>query len=148
MVRTEMQYVMYQRKIELRTRSMSHLLSSVDLVLYCYTNGRTRVPTVLSLASSAASAFASSLGPLRIVRCIVLLHRVVRIHCLCTTAAAALFASFIMLYSCFDLIKILASKMQLTQPILINGSIINHESSMTISRCQTPIVYLESIVNQ
>ena len=62
------------------------------------------------------------------MRCIVLLHRVVRIHCLCTTAAAALlFASFIMLYSCFDLVKILASKMQLTQPILINGSIMSHQ---------------------
>ena len=98
-VRTEMQYVLYQRKIELRTRSMSHLLSSVDPVLYCDTNGPTHAPAVLSLVSSAASVFASSLGPLRIVRCIVLLHRVVRIHCLCTTAAAALFASFIMLYS-------------------------------------------------
>ena len=35
-----MQYVLYQRKIELRTRSMSHLLSSVDLVLYCDTNSQ------------------------------------------------------------------------------------------------------------
>ena len=34
-VRTEVQYVLYQRKIELRTQSMSHLLSSVDPVLYC-----------------------------------------------------------------------------------------------------------------
>ena len=33
-VRTEMQYLPYQRKIELRTRSMNHLLSSVDPVLY------------------------------------------------------------------------------------------------------------------
>ena len=56
-----------------------HLLSSVDLVLYCYTNGRTRVPTVLSLASWAASVFASSLGPLWIVRCIVLLQRAVHL---------------------------------------------------------------------
>ena len=38
-----------------------HLLSSVDPVLYCYTNA-THVPTVLSLVSSAASVFASSLG--------------------------------------------------------------------------------------
>jgi hypothetical protein len=105
---------------------MNHLLSSVDPVLYD-TNRPAHAPIVLSLASSAASAFASSLGPLWIVRCIVLLHRVVRIHCLCTTAAAALFASFIMLYSCFDLIKILASKMQLTQPTLINGSILSHQ---------------------
>jgi hypothetical protein len=56
---------------------MSHLLSSVDPVLYCNTNGPTQVPTVLSLASSVASGFASSLGPLWIVRCTVLLHRVV-----------------------------------------------------------------------
>jgi hypothetical protein len=90
------------------------------------------------LASSAASAFASSLGPLRIMRCIVLLHRVVRIHCLCTTAAAALlFASFILLYSCFDLIKILASNA--TDPAN-HHQWINHESSMTISPHSLPIV--------
>jgi hypothetical protein len=57
-VSTEMQYVLYQRKIESRTRSMSHLLSSVDPVLYCDTNGPTHAPTVFSLASSAASVFA------------------------------------------------------------------------------------------
>jgi hypothetical protein len=39
-VRTEMQYVLHQRRIELRTRSMSHLLSSVDPVLYCDTDSR------------------------------------------------------------------------------------------------------------
>ena len=40
-------------RCEVRTRSMSHLLSSVDPVLYCDTNGPTYAPTVLSLASSA-----------------------------------------------------------------------------------------------
>jgi hypothetical protein len=55
-VRKEMQYVLYQRKIELRTRSMSHLLSSADPVLYCDTNGPTHAPTVLSLASSTVCA--------------------------------------------------------------------------------------------
>jgi hypothetical protein len=54
---------------------MSHLLSSVDPVLYD-TNRPAHAPIVLSLASSAASVIASSLGPLWIVHCIVLLHRV------------------------------------------------------------------------
>jgi hypothetical protein len=56
---------------------MSHLLSSVDSVLYCDTSGPTHAPTVLSLASSAASVFASCFGwaIADFVRCIVLLHR-------------------------------------------------------------------------
>ena len=36
-VTTEMQYLLYQRKTELPTRSMGHLLSSVDPVLCCDT---------------------------------------------------------------------------------------------------------------
>ena len=52
-VRTEMQYVLCQRKIELRTRSVSHLLLSADPVLYCDTNRPTHAPIVLSLVSSA-----------------------------------------------------------------------------------------------
>jgi hypothetical protein len=54
-VRTEMQYVLYQRKIDLRTRSMSHLLSSVNPVMYCEPTHHT--PIVSSLAPSAASCF-------------------------------------------------------------------------------------------
>ena len=75
-----------------------HLLSSVDPVLYCYTNA-THVPTVLSLVSSAASVFASSLG--QFMDCVLhcLASQSGCIHWLCTTAAASLlFASFIMLY--------------------------------------------------
>jgi hypothetical protein len=48
-----MQYVLCQRKIELRTQSMSHLLLSADPVLYCDTNRPTHAPIVLSLVSSA-----------------------------------------------------------------------------------------------
>ena len=58
-----------QRNIELRTRS--HLLSSVDPVPYGDTNGPTHAPAVVSIAPSAAAVPASSLGPWRIVRCIV-----------------------------------------------------------------------------
>jgi hypothetical protein len=47
------------------------LLSSVDPVLYGDTNGPTHAPDVVSLAPSAAAVSASSLGPWRIVRCIV-----------------------------------------------------------------------------
>ena len=48
--------------------AMSYLLSSVDL---------THAPAVSSLAPSTGSVFASSLGSLRIVRFLVLLHRAV-----------------------------------------------------------------------
>ena len=58
-----------QRNIELRTRS--HLLSSVDPVPYGDTNGPTHAPAVVSIAPSAAAVPAPSLGPWRIVRCIV-----------------------------------------------------------------------------
>ena len=99
-VRTEMQYVLYQRKIELRTQSMGHLLSSVVPVLCCDTNRPTHAPTVLSLASSADSVCASSLGPLRIVRCVVLLHRAGHLlYAHYIAAAALLIASFLMLGS-------------------------------------------------
>ena len=47
------------------------MLSSVDPVLYGDTNGSTHAPVVVSLAPSAAAVPASSLGPWRIVRCIV-----------------------------------------------------------------------------
>jgi hypothetical protein len=47
------------------------LLSSVDPVLYGDTNRPTHAPAVVSLAPSAAAVPASSLGPWRIVRCIV-----------------------------------------------------------------------------
>jgi hypothetical protein len=61
----------------LHSRSMSHLLSSVDPVLYCDINGLTHAPTVLSLAPSTGSVSASSLGSLGMVRFLVVLHRVV-----------------------------------------------------------------------
>ena len=106
-VRTEVQCVLYQRKIEVRTWSMSHLLSSVGSVLYCDTNGPTHAATVLSLASSAASVFASSLGPLRIVRCIVLLRRVAHSFTVCALLqqlrCCSLHSSCYT--SCFDLIN-------------------------------------------
>ena len=92
-VSTEMQYVLYQRKIESRTRSMSHLLSSVDPVLYCDTNGPTHAPTVF---------FACFIGCFSVCGLCTALSCFTewRIHCLCTTAAAVwLFASVIMLYS-------------------------------------------------
>jgi hypothetical protein len=47
------------------------LLSSVDPVPNGDTNGPTHAPAVVSLAPSAAAVPASSLGPWRIVRCIV-----------------------------------------------------------------------------
>ena len=76
----------------------SYLLSSVDPVLYCDTNGPTHAPTVLSLAPSPASVCASSLGPLRVVRFLLSCFAERCIHyCLCATSAALLFASFIML---------------------------------------------------
>ena len=53
------------------------MLSSVDPVLCCDTNGPTHTATVLSLAPSTTSMFDSSLGTLRIVRFLVLLRRVV-----------------------------------------------------------------------
>jgi hypothetical protein len=54
------------------------------------TNG----PTALSLVPSAASVFASLLGPLRIVRCVFLLHTV-RIHCLRSTVAQLAAVAFV-----------------------------------------------------
>ena len=104
-VRTEMQYVLCQRKIELRTRSMSHLLSSVDPVLYCDTNVPTHAPNcfIICFIGCFSVCFLLRLGHFGLCaasscfteRCI---------HCLCTTLAAALlFVSFIMFYSCFDL---------------------------------------------
>jgi hypothetical protein len=93
-----------------RRCSNCHLLSSVDSVLYCYTNGPTHVPTVLSLASSAASVIASSLGPLWIVHCIVLLHRVAQSHSLsghyCRSCVVVRFIHHALLHiSSFDLIN-------------------------------------------
>jgi hypothetical protein len=74
-------------------KGMSYLLSSVDLVLFCATIEPTHAPTVVSLAPSTGAVFASSLGSLRIVRFLILLHRVTP-H----TAAALLFASVSMLF--------------------------------------------------
>ena len=141
-VRTEMQYVLYQRKIALRTRSMSHLLSSVDPVLYCDTNGPT---TVLSLASSAASVFASSLGPLRIVYCIILLHRAMHSLSVHYCSSCVVVRFIIMLLFRALILSILASNA--TDPANYHQWV-NRESSMTISRCQFSIVHYESIVNQ
>ena len=53
---------------------MSYLLSSVDFVLYCDTNGLTHAPTVLSLAPLNDSVLACSLGSLQIVHFLVLLR--------------------------------------------------------------------------
>jgi hypothetical protein len=124
---------------------MSHLLSSVDPVLYCDTNGPTHVPTVLSLASSAASVFASSLGPLRIVHCIILLHRAMHslsVH-YCSSCVVVRFIIMRLLRAL--ILSILASNA--TDPANYHQWV-NHESSMTISRCQFSIVHYESIVNQ
>jgi hypothetical protein len=56
---------------------MSYLLSSVDPVLYCGTNGPTHAPTFVLLAPSSTSVFDSLLALLGIVRFLVLLRRVV-----------------------------------------------------------------------
>jgi hypothetical protein len=96
------------RKTELRTWSTSHLLSSVDPVLYCDTNVPTHAPNcfiICFIGCFSVRFFLLRLGHCGLCaasscfteRCI---------HCLCTTLAAALlFVSFIMFYSCFDLVN-------------------------------------------
>ena len=124
-VRTEMQYVLYQRKIELRTQSTNHLLSSVDPVLYCDSALRHQ------RTSSCADCFiACSIGCfigcfsvcflLRLGHCGLCAGSSCfterRIHCLCIVAAVTLlFVSFIMPYS--------------TQPIITNGSSMSYAFS-------------------
>ena len=98
----KMQYVLYQRKIQLRTRSMRHLLSSVDPVLYCDTNGQLMHRLFfyrlfhrllqclflrLAIADCALPCLSSQSGAF--------------IVCVLDTAVALLFASFIMLDSVF-----------------------------------------------
>ena len=111
-----------------------HLLSSVDPVLYCYTNA-THVPTVLSLVSSAASVFASSLG--QFMDCVL--------HCLASQSGAFTGCALLpqlrccslhssCFISCFDLIN---SGEQYE-------SIMNHH--WLISRFQSPIVHCGSII--
>ena len=72
-----------------------------------YQRANSRGSTVLSLASSAASMFVSSLGPLRIVRCIVLLRRVAHSFTVCALLqqlrCCSLHSSCYT--SCFDLIN-------------------------------------------
>ena len=79
------------------------------------------------------------------------LHRVVHSLPVCTLvhycSSCVVVASFIMLHSVFWSYQFWRA-MQLTQSIIINDQWINHESSMTISRCQSSIVHWESIVNQ
>ena len=72
-----------------------------------YQRANSRGSTVLSLASSAASMFVSSLGPLRVVRCIVLLRRVAHSFTVCALLqqlrCCSLHSSCYT--SCFDLIN-------------------------------------------
>ena len=108
-VRTEMQHVLYQRKIELRTRSMSHLLSSVDPVLYCdsvlrHQRANSRADCFIACSIGCFIGCFSVCFLLRLGHCGLcaasscFTERC--IHCLCVIAAAALlFASFIILYS-------------------------------------------------
>ena len=79
-----MQYVLYQRKTELQTRGMSHLLSSVDPVLYfigffsvCF--------FAWAIADCALQCIFSQRGAFTV--------------CALLQQAALLFASFIMFYS-------------------------------------------------
>ena len=141
MVRTEMQYVLYQRKIELRTRSMSHLLSSVDPVLYCdsvlrHQRANSRADCFIACFIGCFSVcFLLSLGHCGLCaasscfteRCI---------HCLCTTAAAA-FVRFIhhALPRALSLSMLVSNA---TDPPN-HHQWINRESSMTISTCQSSI---------
>jgi hypothetical protein len=63
---------------------MSYLLSSVDPVLNCDTNGPAHAPAILSLAPSTGSMFASSIGSLQSARFLVFAsQREWCIHCLC-----------------------------------------------------------------
>jgi hypothetical protein len=116
---------------------MSHLLSSVDLVLYCDsvfcdTNGPTHAPTVLSLAPSAASVFASCFG-WAIADCA--LNRLasqsgaftVPVH-YCSSCVVVCFIHHALLRALIS--SILASNA--TDPAN-HHQWINHESSMTIS---------------
>ena len=129
-VRTEMQYVLYQREIELRTRSMSHLLSSVDPVLYCDTNGPTHAPTGLIACFIGCFSVCLLLRLGHCGLCGALSCFTERcVHCLCATAAAALlFALCVLIFS------IPASD---ATDSANHHPWINHESLMTISRCQS-----------
>jgi hypothetical protein len=108
-----------QRNIELRTRS--HLLSSVDPVPYGDTNEPAHAPAVVSLAPSAAAVPASSLGPWRIVRCIV-----------------ARF-SFIMLYS----MPIMVSQLMINPTRIIND---DHSLRIKSSLNQPPLAQNHSSI--
>ena len=109
---------------------MSHLLSSVDPVLYCDTNGPTRAPAVLSLAPSAASVSASSLVLLRVVRFLGLLRRV---HCLCPLQQLRCCSLYSSCFTpCFDLSNATAPA--------------NHQQC--INQSPSPNANYESIMNQ
>jgi hypothetical protein len=106
------------------------------------------VPTVLSLVSSAASVFASSLGQFMDSA----------LHCLASQSGAftvcVLFASFIMHYALlralsFDLINSGEHcALQLTQPIIFNETIMNHPWSSAVVNRQASILNMnyESIM--
>jgi hypothetical protein len=109
-VRTEMQCVLYQRKIELRTRSMSHLLSSVDPVLYCdsvlrHQRANSRADCFIACFIGCFSVcFLLRLGHCGLCaasscfteRCI---------HCLCTTQLRCCSLHSSCFTPCFDLIN-------------------------------------------
>jgi hypothetical protein len=142
--------LLYQRKIRVgNTEHEPYICFRVDPVLYCCdTNGPTHAPTILSLASAAASVFASSLGPLWIVRCIVLLHRVV--HSLsvryCSSCVIVRFIHHALL--CALILSILASNA--TDPVkpITNESIMSHHRVINDYHSSMPIITYYSIMNR
>jgi hypothetical protein len=109
-VRTEMQYVLYQRKIELRTRSMSHLLSSVDPVLYC--DSALRHQRANSRADCFIACFIGCFSVCFLLRlghcglCAASSCFTERcIHCLCTTQLRCCSLHSSCFTPCFDLIN-------------------------------------------
>jgi hypothetical protein len=146
-----MQYVVYQRKSELRTRSMSHLLSSVDPVLYCDTALRHQ------RANSRANCFiACFIGCFSVCVLLRLGHCGLcaasscfterSAHCLCTTAAAVCVVLRFIHHALLRALILSILVSNATDPAK-HHQWINHESSMTIRTCQSSIDHYESIVN-
>jgi hypothetical protein len=108
---------------------MSHLLSSVDPVLYCDTDtsGPTHAPTVYRLFHRLLQCvLLASLGPLWIVRCIVLFHRAV--HSLsahyCSSCVVVRFIHRALLRAL--ILPILVNNATDPANHTINGSIMSH----------------------
>jgi hypothetical protein len=148
-VRTEMQCVLYQPKIELRTRSMSHLLSSVDPVLYCDSvlrhqraNSRADCFIVACSIGCSIGCFISVCFLLRLGHCGLCaasscFTERCAVHCLCTIAAGCVVVRFI--HSALLRALILSMLVSNATDPANHHRWINHESSMTINTCQSSI---------